>query len=207
MNKISSYFNENLSAFVDVDQHQIWAAQSYETKENQQMLFSVGHGVMFFSIPTAIRGYYATGSRYIALCGNVSVEMYIQELQCIFRKQIPISIFVFNNEYLGLIRQQQYDFFYSLYYGSNNKTGYTVPSFTKITKAYSLQSYKIHNEKKLHNAINNTNKTKPCLFEILVATNSEIFTKTFLGEEMYNQRLYLSKDIMDKILKIYKKKR
>ncbi|WP_181965872.1 thiamine pyrophosphate-binding protein [Anaerofustis stercorihominis] len=202
MNKISSYFNENLSVFVDVGQHQMWAAQSYETKENQQMLFSGGHGAMGFSIPAAIGGYYATGNRCIALCGDGSIQMNIQELQWIFREQIPIFIFVFNNESLGLIRQQQNDFFNRLYYGSNNENGYTVPSFTKIAKAYSLQSYKVHNEKELHNAINNSDKTKPCLFEILVDINSEAFPKTFFGEEMYNQRPYLSKDIMDKILKI-----
>ena len=202
VSQISNYFNEDLSVFVDVGQHQMWAAQSYETRENQQMLFSGGHGAMGFSIPAAIGGYYATGNRCIALCGDGSIQMNIQELQWIFREQIPIFIFVFNNRSLGLIRQQQNDFLNKLHYGSSRENGYTVPSFYKIAKAYSLQSYEIRNEKELNNAITTVDYSKPCLFEILIDSNSEAFPKTYFGEEMYNQKPYLPKEIMEKILTI-----
>lgn len=200
--KISHCFNDDLSVFVDVGQHQIWAAQSYETKENQQMLFSGGHGAMGFSLPASIGGYYATKKRCIVLCGDGSFQMNIQELQWIYREQIPVFIFVFNNKSLGLIRQQQNDFFDKLHFGASEDNGYTVPSFYSIAKAYGLDAFEVTNENELLNAIKEADPTKPCLFEVFSDINSEAYPKTYFGEEMYNQKPYVNKNIMENILKL-----
>lgn len=198
--KISHCFNDDLSVFVDVGQHQIWAAQSYETKDNQQMLFSGGHGAMGFSLPASIGGYYSTQNRCIVLCGDGSFQMNIQELQWIYREQIPVFIFVFNNKSLGLIRQQQNDFFDKLHFGASENNGYTVPSFYAIAKAYGLDAFEINNEEELITSIKKADPKKPCLFEVFSDINSEAYPKTYFGEEMYNQKPYIPEEIMKKVL-------
>lgn len=147
---ISNFFKEDkdLTIFVDVGQHQIWTAQSYDIKDKQQMFFSGGHGAMGFALPAAIGGYYATGKRSMVICGDGALQMNLQELQWVVREKIPLLIFVFNNHSLGLIRQQQDDFFHSKYYGSANQE-YDTPSFKAIGEAYGIPSFEIHTEKEL----------------------------------------------------------
>ena len=51
---MSDTLKEDANIFVDVGQHQIWVAQSYDVKNNQQMFFSGGHGAMGFALPAGI---------------------------------------------------------------------------------------------------------------------------------------------------------
>ena len=112
----------------------------------------------------------------------------------------PIFIFVFNNKSLGLIRQQQNDFFDKLHFGSSENNGYTVPSFYDIAKAYGLDAFEINNEEDLIASIKKADPTKPCLFEVFSDINSEAYPKTYFGEEMYNQKPYIPEEIMKKVL-------
>ncbi|MGN0374470.1 MAG: thiamine pyrophosphate-binding protein, partial [Butyrivibrio sp.] len=96
---------------IDVGQHQIWAAQSLPVVSDRRIIFSGGHGAMGFSLPAAIGAYYATGVKTYCIAGDGAFQMNIQELQWVVREQIPVTIFVMNNNSLGLIRQQQDDFF------------------------------------------------------------------------------------------------
>lgn len=188
--------------FVDVGQHLLWASQAYFVNNENRILYSGGHGAMGFSLPAAIGGYYVDRKLEVVLCGDGSFQMNIQELQWIFREQLPIWIFIFNNNSLGLIRQQQNDFFNSFHCGATKNEGYTTPSFYNIARAYGIDAVEIYNIKELENALVSKDKNKPCLFEIFIDENSIAFPKTYFGEEMDNQRPYLSKEVLDELLKM-----
>lgn len=196
---MSDALKEDANIFVDVGQHQIWVAQSYDVKNNQQIFFSGGHGAMGFALPAGIGGYYASRKRSIVICGDGAFQMNIQELQWVVREKIPILIFIFNNHSLGLIRQQQDDFFDKNHYGSANHE-YDTPSFKAIGEAYGIPSFEIHTEKELILKMNQIQDGKPYLFEILVDKQSKAYPKTYFGEEMHNQKPYISKEMMDELL-------
>ncbi len=198
---LSESLDKNVYVFVDVGQHQLWAAQSFDMIGNRQMFFSGGHGAMGFSLPAAIGGYYACGNRCITLCGDGAFQMNIQELQWIVRENIPILMFIFNNKSLGLIRQQQNDFFDSNYFGSADDE-FTAPSFSAIGEAYGITSFKIYSEKELENRLNAIEDNKPYLFEIMVSEDSMAYPKTYFGEKMYNQRPYITDEVLNELLEI-----
>lgn len=198
---MSDTLKEDANIFVDVGQHQIWVAQSYDVKNNQQMFFSGGHGAMGFALPAGIGGYYASRKRSIVICGDGAFQMNIQELQWVVREKIPILIFIFNNHSLGLIRQQQDDFFGKNHYGSANHE-YDTPSFKAIGEAYGIPSFEIHTEKELILKMKQIQDGKPYLFEILVDKQSKAYPKTYFGEEMHNQKPYISKEMMDELLNL-----
>ena len=184
----------------DVGQHQLWVAQSFPIKEGQRLLFSGGHGAMGFSLPAAIGGYYGTGMPAVCICGDGSFQMNIQELQWVVREKLPILIVVLNNHSLGLIRQQQDDFFDSNYFGATEKFGYDTPDFCRIAEAYGITSYTVETEDELVADIAKWDKVSPLLIQYMVENTSKAYPKTYFGERMFNQKPYISDELMKEIL-------
>ena len=186
----------------DVGQHQMWTGQSYHIKGDQKLLFSGGHGAMGFALPAAIGAHYATGKRTLVLAGDGAMQMNIQELQWVKRENIPVTIVVLNNRSLGLIRQQQDDFFGGLHFGADPKGGYSAPSFAEIAKAYGIDAYLAEDEKALENIFKALHTEGPVLVEVLVGDDTGAYPKTYFGEEMDNQKPYMDKSVLENLLKL-----
>lgn len=199
---INDYIDENTNIFVDVGQNQVWAAHSFKIKEKQKIIFSGGLGAMGFALPAAIGGAIATKSRTIVIAGDGGLQMNIQELQTLKRESLPITIFVFNNDSLGLIHQQQCDFFDHKFYGACEEGGYEAPDFCKIAEAYGIKSRKIKNVEELKNILNDYNFGQAGLLEIKLPVGTKAYPKTFFGHKMTNQRPELPDEFLEKIKKL-----
>lgn len=138
IHKIASHLNSYDSICVDVGQHQMWVAQSLDTKDQQRVLFSGGMGAMGCALPTAIGSTLGSGKRSIVIVGDGGFQMNIQELEIIKRRHLPIKIFIMNNTNLGMVRQFQELYFDKNYIGT--KKDYSVPHFENIGKAYGIPS-------------------------------------------------------------------
>ena len=154
---------------------------------------------MGFALPAAIGAHYATGNRSLAICGDGAMQMNIQELQWVFREQVPMTVIVLNNASLGLIQQQQDDIFEGRYFGSMPVGGYSAPDFEKIGKAYGIESYKVDTCEALAEVMNKEYEG-PVLIEVILDEKSRAYPKTYFGEEMYNQRPYIPSELMEEIL-------
>lgn len=137
ISKISNYLNNEVIC-VDVGQNQMWTAQSLDTKENQRVLFSGGMGAMGFALPASIGACVASNARTVVIAGDGGIQMNIQELEVIKRRNLPIKIFVLNNKNLGMVRQFQELYFDKKYLGTIDD--YSVPNLTGIANAYGLDS-------------------------------------------------------------------
>jgi acetolactate synthase I/II/III large subunit len=97
----------------DVGQHQMWVAQHYPFRYPRTLLTSGGLGTMGFGLPAAIGAALANPQRsVICISGDGSIFMNIQELATLAELDLNVTIFVFNNKHLGLVRQQQ-ELFYN----------------------------------------------------------------------------------------------
>lgn len=137
VSKIAHYLKDEIIC-VDVGQHQMWTAQSLDTKENQRVLFSGGMGAMGFALPCSIGACIASNKRTIVIAGDGGIQMNIQELEVIKRRNLPIKIFVLNNKNLGMVRQFQELYFDKKYLGTIDD--YSVPNLVNIAKAYGIDS-------------------------------------------------------------------
>lgn len=199
--EISRNIDDNTIICCDVGQHQVWTSQSFLLKKNQKLLFSGGHGAMGFALPAAIGASIAEGKRAVAICGDGAMQMNIQELQWVFREQLPVSVVVLNNSSLGLIQQQQDDIFDGVYAGSLDSGGYLAPDFHRIGKAYGIDSVQVTSIDDLSKALKQADMNKPFLAEVILDPKSRAYPKTFFGERMYNQRPYIPDGLMEEILK------
>lgn len=197
---ISDIVPPNSIVVSDVGQHQVWVAQSFKVSGNNSIIFSGGHGAMGFALPAAIGAYYATGEKVIVISGDGAIQMNIQEFQWIYREQIPLTICIMNNSSLGLIRQQQDDFFDCHHFGSTEEGGYSAPDFVSVANAYGIESVHIRSMQELneyHHLF--CDMEKPVLLEIEISDNSKAYPKTYFGESMDNQRPYMPQSILDEI--------
>lgn len=185
----------------DVGQNQVWVAQSFQLKESQEMLFSGGHGAMGYSLPAAIGAYYGNGRRpVVSFNGDGGLQMNIQELQYIFKEQLPIKIIVLNNVSLGMIRHFQKMYFDGRYVHTNDNGGYTVPDFCKIANAYGIKSFKISEINQLDQIDFNDNK--PVLINIMLEHFTYVFPKLEFGKPNQDQEPLLNRELYDYLMSL-----
>ena len=120
--------------------------QAIETSDKVRYITSGGQAEMGFSLPAAI-GSAAAGSRkVIAISGDGSVQMNIQELQTLKYYRFPVKLCVWNNDGYLSIRATQRKFFDGRLIGTDESNGVSFPSLAKLAKAYGLRYVKIANK-------------------------------------------------------------
>ncbi len=92
----------------DVGQHQMWAAQYYPVNGPRRFLTSGSLGTMGFGLPVAIGAAIANpGTRVVCISGDGSIMMNVQELATLAELGLDVTVLVFDNGALGMVRQQQ----------------------------------------------------------------------------------------------------
>ena len=125
----------------DVGQHQVWAANSYHFTAPRTFISSGGLGTMGYGIPAAVGAQIACPDKLVvAVTGDGSFQMCMQELGTIMEQNLPVKILLFNNHVLGMVRQLQYHYCGARYSGV--EFGPTV-DFMMLAKAYGAESYQI----------------------------------------------------------------
>lgn len=131
----------------DVGQHQMWTAQSYKFKTPRTFITSGGLGTMGFGLGAAIGAAVGTGKRAVLFTGDGSFHMNLNELSTATRLDIPLTVLVFDNRTLGMVRQWQ-TLFYGKRYSSTdldaNKT-----DFVKLAEAFGANGLMLDDDKNI----------------------------------------------------------
>ena len=118
-----------------VGQHQMHAAQHYSFTRPRTWINSGGLGTMGFAVPAAMGAQAGRpGELVVAIDGDGCFQMTCQELATCAIEQLPIKVLIFNNGFLGMVRQWQ-ELFYEERY-SQVELGTAIPDYVKLAEAY-----------------------------------------------------------------------
>ena len=170
----------------DVGQNQMWTTQFIEITKNKRLCTSGGLGTMGYGFPAAIGAKLGCPDHaVIAVNGDGGMQMNIQELATAVVYELPVIICVFNNGYLGNVRQWQ-ELFYGHHYSSTclkrrkscplicdhpreDCPKYT-PDFVKLAESYGAKGIRVEKEDDIAKAFKKAAKeTKvPTLIEFVI---------------------------------------
>jgi len=151
----------------EVGQHQMWAAQFYQFQEPTRWMTSGGLGTMGYGLPASVGVQLAhPNSLVVDIAGEASVLMTMQEMSTAVQYDLPIKIFVINNQYMGMVRQWQ-----ELLHGGRYAHSYTeaLPDFVKLAEAYHAHGIRCEHPGDLDEKIREMIEVKrPVIFDCVV---------------------------------------
>ena len=184
--------NQDTYITTEVGQHQMWAAQHYKFNKPNRWMTSGGLGTMGYGLPAAVGVQIAHPKKLVIdIAGEASVLMTMQEMSTAIQYNLPIKIFILNNQYMGMVRQWQ-----ELLHEKNYSESYSeaLPDFIKMAEAYGCKGIKATDPSELDEKIQEMiDYDGPVIFDCHVDPTENCFPMIPSGKP-HNQMILGPKD-------------
>jgi acetolactate synthase I/II/III large subunit len=176
--------------------HLTWAVQAFKVKKGQKLFSAFGNSPMGYAFPASIgASILKNKSKVICIDGDGSIQMNIQELQTVKANNLPIKIFVLNNNGYGIIKQFQELYLNKRYEATTPEAGVTNPNFKKISKAYGINYSLIKNNTMINSTLKKVLRSnKPEFIEIFLKPDQKIIPKLQFGNPIEDLSPLLPRD-------------
>ena len=174
----------------DVGQHQMFASQYVEVTKDKRLIMSGGLGTMGYGFPGGVGAKLGNPDiPVIVISGDGGMQMNIQEFATAVLEELPVIICVFNNAYLGMVRQWQKLFYGKRYSMTNLRAGaltrntegeemptYT-PDFVKLAESYGAKGIRVESREGIRSAFEEAKlETKcPTLIEFIIDPDEMVY--------------------------------
>ena len=112
--------------------------QAFRIKKGQRLITNGGLASMGWGLPAAVGAAIASKGRVICIAGDGGLQMTVQEMATVMHHQLPIKLFIFNNDGYTTLKQT-YEFgFKGRLMGVNKESGISFPNFKDIASAYNF---------------------------------------------------------------------
>lgn len=193
---LSEVLDDNAVTVTDCGANLTWAIQAFKVKKKQRLFSAMGNSPMGYALPASIGASLALDKKdIICIMGDGGLQINIQELQTLKHYDIPVKIFILNNHSYGIIKQFQDMYFGGKYVGTTEQSGYSVPDFIKIAKAYGLKTATIKTHRNLARSIKKVLATKGSIIcDVLVPDDSKLIPKLEFGKSIEDLSPLLSRE-------------
>ncbi|HXM10298.1 MAG TPA: thiamine pyrophosphate-binding protein [Terriglobales bacterium] len=143
---------------------------AYRARKGRRVFHTAGLGAMGYGIPASIGVCLGSGKRKtICVDGDGGLQLNIQELATIAHLQLPIKLFVLNNQGYASIRATQENYFGGANIGCDAATGVSIPDYRKVARAYGLKTAVIESQSDLRAAVGRVLRSRgPVLCDVHV---------------------------------------
>lgn len=176
--------------------------------EDISCIHSSSQGSMGFALPASIGVQKATQNKVIAVIGDGSIMMNLQELQSISYLNLPIKIIVINNNVYSIIRRRQKDLFRKRTIGTDPENGVSCPNFKDVAACFKLNYFKVQHINKLEETLISFLESKgPSICEIFgkddqdyieVSHAKSAISGKFVRRPLEDQKPFLDREFITK---------
>lgn len=162
--------------------------QVAKVKAHQRIFWNKGCAAMGYGFPASIGACIKNNKNsVICLDGDGSFMMNLQELQTVKQFNLPLKIFIINNNGYISIKQTQNNFFEGHMVGSGTDSNVSMPDFNNIAKAFGIKSIEISSytdNNDLKNQINMVLNTNEAVLCNVIVDDEYIFTPKLLARKL-----------------------
>jgi acetolactate synthase-1/2/3 large subunit len=184
IDRLSNKLNKKDVVLTDDGGHLTWTIQAFKIKKGQRVFSAFGNSPMGYAFPAALGVSFANKKkRVICIDGDGSIQINIQELQTMVTNNLPIKLFIINNDGYGIIKQFQELYLNKRYEASISNKGVTNPDFKKISNAYGINYTEIKNNKEIDKVLKKVLiSKKPEFINVIIDPNQKIIPKLQFGK-------------------------
>lgn len=174
--------------------------QSLEVLDGQRVFSNFGNSSMGYSLPASIGASVGTNAPVISINGDGGFQMNIQELQTIKHYNLPVKIFILNNQCYGIIKQFQ-DAYFGSRYTASDQNDYSAPDFCEIAKAYGIETVRATKDNYKEVTEYALATSAPILVDVVIDKEQKLRPKLEFGNPLEDMSPYMSQsDIKENML-------
>ncbi|MCM8817354.1 MAG: thiamine pyrophosphate-binding protein [Candidatus Omnitrophica bacterium] len=171
--------------------------QAFKVKKGQRIFNNPGLGAMGYGLPASIGACIASGrKKVVSIIGDGGLQHNIQELETVARLQLPLKIFILNNNGYASIRNMQNGHFGGHLVACDPTSGLTLPDTCKIATAYGLKNMRIYNQENIKEKVKEVLESEgPFICDLMI--NPDMPTAPRLVSQVMPDGSIVSKPLED----------
>lgn len=152
---------------------------AFRNKEGQRVFLTSGLGAMGYGLPAAIGACLSAGKQHmVAIESDGSLQLNIQELATMRGLNLPIVLFLMNNQGYASIRNTQRNYFQGRYVATGPEGNLTLPDLQEVARAYGIPSMRINDVTELQSGVRKALKEQgPFICEVMLMPNETLWPK------------------------------
>lgn len=152
---------------------------AFRNKQGQRVFLTSGLGAMGYGLPAAIGACLSGGRRHmVAVESDGSLQLNIQELATLRGLNLPIVLFLMNNQGYASIRNTQRNYFQGRYVATGPEGNLTMPDLQEVARAYGIPSMRIDDAANLQTGVRKAlNERGPFICEVMLMPNETLWPK------------------------------
>lgn len=181
-------------------------------KSKTRLFQNVGCASMGYDIPASIGASIANNKgEVVCLSGDGSFQLNLQELQTIKGYNLPIKMFIINNNGYHSMRLTQKNFFDGELHGVEKSSGLTFPNLENIANAYGFPYIKIDSLNNMEEKIIDALKKESVICEIFVdidqafepkSANRKLEDGTIISSGLEDMSPFLDREEFNEVMSV-----
>lgn len=167
MERLSVAFPENTTLLADAGMTGAIVSANCHLKATDRMVHAYAQGEMGFVLPGSFGVACASDGTVVAITGDGSVMMNLQELQTLVRNQFNVKLVINNNNGYSGVRHGQKAHFRGKSIGTDASNGIDFPDFGKVAAAFGIDYVRIEKTSEIDDKLKQVFAVKgPCICEV-----------------------------------------